>query len=101
MKDTRVKGLWNLLPWFRRAADTEKSLHGVPERPLCEVLNVKLRMLCSWMIVCSRRMATREEWAQLKRDLCCRGQSRDFRDGTKTVVLFEECEMAGNKGGLL
>lgn len=57
--------------------------------------------MCSWMIVCSRRMATREEWAQLKRDLCCRGQSRDFRDGTKTVVLFEECEMAGNKGGLL
>lgn len=43
VKDTRVKGLWNLLPWLRSTAEAwqmaRESLHGGSEGPFCEAMN--------------------------------------------------------------
>lgn len=39
--------------------------------------------------------------AQERSHIYCRWWSRAFRDGTNVVVLCEEYEMAGHKGGML
>lgn len=46
MKDTRVKGSWIFLPWFKSTSEakrlTGKYHHGDPERSLHEAMEVKL-----------------------------------------------------------
>ena len=73
MKDARVKGSWNLPPWFQRAAGARQcvageSLQGGYEKPSHEVVEVKPG--------CNREIGDVRVMRQLPRRAVARSEAR-------------------------
>lgn len=91
MKDTLVKRLWNLPLWIQRAAKARhvagESLYGSPQRPLFEVVEVKLVLHwrpCYFGDTRAMRHLPKgvehRGWKQPKREACSRtGEMKLFK----------------------